>query len=343
MKKRKSKGLSLPIWVGRYGGWFGLALVLAACQSAVPTPIAPPVAAVTATATAIPSPTVTATATATATPSPTAEPSPTLTPSPTHTATPTPTPSPTPTPNPRVAVLGLSFERRALVAYQWGHGERHMVLVGGMHGGYEWNTVLLAYQMVDFWTANPHLLPPMWTLTIIPNANPDGMAWLLGREGRFTAAEIRASTAEAFPGRFNGRGVDLNRNWDCQWETTAVWQTTAVNPGTAPFSEPETAALRDFFLATQPELVLFWHSAAEGVFPAGCGRIDTASAEWAERYSRASGYPVYRGFSAYPLTGDASNWLTTQGVPSITIELATHTSPEWDVNLAGVLALLQDR
>jgi hypothetical protein len=254
----------------------------------------------------------------------------------------TATPTAVPLPSPLVSVLGLSSERRALVAYQWGSGPRHLVLVGGIHGGYEWNTVLLGYLMLDYFTANPHRIPADMTLTIIPNANPDGMFWLLQREGRFGAADITAATAETFRGRFNGRGVDLNRNWDCNWSRTAVWQTTAVNPGPAPFSEPETIALRDFLLAAQPDLVVFWHSAAEGVFPAGCGQIDDASAEWAQVYSNASGYPVYRGFSAYPLTGDASNWLTTQGIPSITIELATHTDPEWGVNVAGVLGVLDE-
>ena len=324
----RSMSLFLAVWL------------LMACQptaASLPPPSptrtnTPPPPLATLTATAAPTPTSTATAMPTHTPVP----------SPTATTPPTTIPTATATPisYPLVSVLGLSYERRALVAYQWGNGPQHIVLVGGIHGGYEWNTVLLGYQMVDYFTASPQLIPAHLTLTIIPNANPDGMFWLLGREGRFGAADITTSTEGAFPGRFNGRNVDLNRNWDCNWERTAVWQTTAVNPGTAPFSEPETIALRDFFVAAQPILVLFWHSAAEAVFPAGCGRIDSASAEWANIYSNASGYPVYNGFSAYPITGDASNWLTTQGISSITVELITHDDPEWAQNVAGVMAVI---
>lgn len=46
-------------------------------------------------------------------------------------------------------------------------------------------------------------------------------------------------------------GVDLNRNHDFRWERCAIYQPACVDPnspyyrGTAPFSEPETRALRD--------------------------------------------------------------------------------------------------
>ncbi|MCA9925242.1 MAG: hypothetical protein KC421_22870, partial [Anaerolineales bacterium] len=45
--------------------------------------------------------------------------------------------------------IGLSAEGRAITAYRFGFGTRKLVLVGGIHGGYEWNSILLSYQAID--------------------------------------------------------------------------------------------------------------------------------------------------------------------------------------------------
>ena len=64
--------------------------------------------------------------------------------------------------------------------------------------------------------------------------------------------------SDTFTGRFNGQDVDLNRNWDCNWQPTGIWRDQVVNAGRSVFSEPETLALRDFFLA-QPVAVSYTH------------------------------------------------------------------------------------
>ncbi|MEK7185218.1 MAG: hypothetical protein AAB726_01205, partial [Patescibacteria group bacterium] len=46
--------------------------------------------------------------------------------------------------------IGRSVEGRAIEAYTYGAGNKHVVFVGGVHGGYEWNSVLLAYEFMDY-------------------------------------------------------------------------------------------------------------------------------------------------------------------------------------------------
>jgi hypothetical protein len=77
------------------------------------------------------------------------------------------------------------------------------------------------------------------------------------------------------------------------------------------------------------------------VYAAGCGEVDPASRSLAQVYGEASGYPVYDNFQHYDITGDASDWLATQNIPSFTVELSTHELIEWDMNLAGLQALFQ--
>ena len=60
----------------------------------------------------------------------------------------------------------------------------------------------------------------------------------------------------------------------------------------------------------------------------------------AQVYAGASGYPYQATFTSYVVTGDAADWLATQGLPAIEVELRTHDAIDWEQNLAGVLAVL---
>jgi LysM repeat protein len=235
------------------------------------------------------------------------------------------------------AIIGFSAGGRAIEVFSFGEGPNHVVFVGGIHGGQEWNTVLLAHEIIDYFNAYRDDIPAGVTVDIIPVANPDGLFLVTGSAGRFDPQWVVEPTQR---GRFNARGVDLNRNWDCDWSASARWGGRSVDPGSSPFSEPETRALRDYFLALSPRAVVFWHSMANLVAPGGCGGADGGSGLLATTYGEAAGYPV-GPFTAYEVTGDASAWLAGQGIPAIIVELATKDRSESGSNLAGVFAVLE--
>ena len=93
-------------------------------------------------------------------------------------------------------------------------------------------------------------------------------------------------------------------------------------------------------MALQPEAVIFWHSALNGVFAAGCPETYRPAYDLALVYGLAGGYPVYEAFTSYPVTGDASDWLVSQGITSMTVELVTHEAIDWEQNRRGMLAVL---
>jgi murein tripeptide amidase MpaA len=239
-----------------------------------------------------------------------------------------------------VETIGYSVEGRPINAHKFKNGPRKIIIVGGIHGGYEWNSILLAHSAIKYFEAHPEQVPDEVSLTIIRSANPDGQALVTGAVDLFTPSD---DITDTFFGRFNANGVDLNRNWGCEWRPTALWRNEPVNPGESAFSEPETMALHDFFLRKQPEVVIFLHSAANGVFASGCPDTHGPSLELAQLYGDAAGYPVNDGFSAYPITGDAGDWLTTMNIPSFSVELINHQNPELDRNLAGMLAILNNK
>lgn len=230
----------------------------------------------------------------------------------------------------------MSTQGWPIDVYEFGDGPIRLAFVGGIHGGYEWNTILLAYETIDYFTRNLETLPESISLYIIPSANPDGQAALTDHGGRFAPDEVGSDT---YYGRFNGNAVDLNRNWDCGWEPVGYWRDREISAGSAPFSEVETQILRDFL--TDMHTVVFWHSARPGVFFGECDSPFPASEALAAIYAEAADYAVFDDFVDYSVTGAASDWLALQGIPAIAVELSNHTDTDWKRNLAGVLAIIE--
>jgi len=238
-------------------------------------------------------------------------------------------------------VIGQSVQGRDITAYHYGTGDTELLFVGGIHGGYEWNTVLVAYQLMDYLNANPNVVPANVTVTVIPVLNPDGLNKIVGSPGRFSLVDVPDSAAATIPGRYNANNVDLNRNFDCDWQAQGVWQDKTVSGGTAPFSEPESQAFRQYVQARRPTAVVVYYSAVGGVFASNCHTgILPETLTLTNLYADASGYKAYEDFDFYTITGDAVNWLAKNKIPGISVLLTTHEDVEWERNNAGVLAIL---
>jgi hypothetical protein len=210
------------------------------------------------------------------------------------------------------------------LAHRLGYGPVKRALIGGLHGGYEWNTTVLMSRTLEYLTASPDSIPKELTLYIIPLANPDGAA----------------AGTDRVAGRMNGNGVDLNRNWDYQWQITATHGIYPVYAGAFPFSEPETAALRDFILGRGIGAAIFYHSAAAEVY-SGAGTDKSGTVALAKALAAKTGYRYApEGIPGQITTGDAIDWLTTQGITAVEIELPTHASIDWEPNLRAILAFM---
>lgn len=247
--------------------------------------------------------------------------------------------TPSKVPWPSRATIGTSVEGRSIDAYTYGTGTVHLLFVGGIHGGYEWNSILLAYTVIDYLTEHPETVPTGLRVTVIPNVNPDGLFEGTGSEGRFAAASVPTGLAPG-TGRLNAHKVDINRNFACKWKPGATWRSTSVSAGTAPFSEPEAQALKVLIENEKPAAVIFWHSKSNAVYASECeAGILPATRTLMNTYAQASGYLPVDSFTAYAVTGDAEGWLASIGIPAITVELSTHETIEWEKNLAGIQAL----
>jgi hypothetical protein len=112
---------------------------------------------------------------------------------------------------------------------------------------------------------------------IIPIVNPDGHVYVEEHSGGQSNGWWRKNRRPNGDGTF---GVDLNRNYGYLWGYDDIGSspTTASETyrGTGPFSEPETAAIRDFMAARHFTTSLSFHSYGSLVlYPWGYAPLDT--------------------------------------------------------------------
>lgn len=239
-------------------------------------------------------------------------------------------------------VLGKTVRENSITAYHYGEGTEELLFVGGIHGGYEWNTVLLAYQLMDYLKANPTVIPKNMRVTVVPVLNPDGLEKVVGTTERFLQKDVSSSEEVVISGRFNANNVDLNRNFDCDWKSEGVWQTKKVSGGTKAFSEPESKAIQTYVETNKPKAVVVWYSAAGGVFASNCHNgVSSETNTLTKKFAEASGYPAYSSFDFYATTGDMVNWLAKNNIPAISVLLTNHTDTEWTKNLKGINAIFK--
>ncbi len=231
------------------------------------------------------------------------------------------------TPDPAETIIGLSVEGRPIAARLLGEGAstrvsgQTIVLVGAIHGGWEANTAGLMNDLIAYYEKSPAEIAPGIALVLVPVANPDGLA--LGRD---------------LAGRSNANGVDLNRNWACNWSAEAAWLDRDLDAGQMPFSEPESAALADYLLLNPPAAVIFYHSPGGGVYPGRCGR-DHGSGALAEQYAVGTGATLYAAGTHEDRTGSAADWVDGQGIPGLTVELEGWTETDLDRQIGGLRAV----
>ena len=241
------------------------------------------------------------------------------------------------------SVIGKSVEGRNIMAYRYGTGSTELLFVGGIHGGYEWNTALVAYELTNYLKENPSVIPNNIKVTVIPVLNPDGLYKVVGTStGNFSQSNVSPSQATVIAGRFNANNVDLNRNFDCDWQTSAKWQSKTVSGGSSAFSEPESLSIKNYIETNKPKAVVVWYSSASGVFASNCHNgVSAETNTLTKTYADASGYSAYQSFDFYAITGDMVNWLAKNNIPAISVLLTNHTDTEWTKNKKGVEAVLK--
>ncbi|MBO4940356.1 MAG: hypothetical protein J6D30_04980 [Clostridia bacterium] len=217
-------------------------------------------------------------------------------------------------------IIGHSVFYRPIFAVKIGVGRPMGIAQYAIHGR-EFITARLAMEQYNIGVKKGSC----W---FIPLANPDGA--LLSEIGVDSAplwakdSLLTQNGKEDFSlWKSNGRGVDLNVNFDARWGEGVknVFVAGRENyVGTAPFSEPETQALKRFTEWISPDYTVSYHTKGEEIYWRFFQDENTLERDrkLAEILSKYTGYPCKETSGS---VGGYKDWcIQTFHIPSFTVE-----------------------
>ncbi len=241
----------------------------------------------------------------------------------------------------KIHTLGTSLEGRKIEALKISDNvaldeDEAEVLFLGCHHAREWISVEVPFLLGKHLLENASSAPEIRRLVneseiwIVPLVNPDGLEYSI-HSYRYWRKNRRLNSDGTF-------GVDLNRNYGYVWGIDNIG--SSPNPasdiyrGAAPFSEPETRAVRDLFLKKNFQAMISYHSYSQLILhPWGYTTAPSDKEALLREIGEAMASVmtpvngrVYKtgpaGAFLYLTNGDTTDWtFGLSGIPSYTIEL----------------------
>ncbi len=241
----------------------------------------------------------------------------------------------------KLFTIGMSLENRKITALKISDNpaqdeDEAEVLFLGCHHAREWISVeipfLLGKHLVENYSADPEIrrLVDQSEIWIVPLVNPDGLEFTL-HFYRYWRKNRRLNPDGTY-------GVDINRNYGYMWGYDNLGSSpepgSDVYRGSAPFSEPETQAVRNLFLEKNFRALISYHSYSQVLlYPWGYTTAPTdqdlllngLAAAMSSLMQPVNGRLYEYGPAAgslYLTNGDTTDWtFAVAGIPSYTIEL----------------------
>ena len=250
-----------------------------------------------------------------------------------------------------VSTIGKSILGTELPVLIFGHGKRHLLLVGAHHG-MEWITTNLlfrfAYELCEGYRASRTIygtsLPLLWnqySLHIVPMLNPDGVDYVLHGVNQDNplcqrVIGMNGGSPDFSHWQANARGVDLNHNYDAGFsEYKALESSEQIKcgaptrySGNFPESEPEVKALCNYIrFHNDWKVVVSLHTQGEEIYWNGRGCNLPGAEEPARRFAKLCGYRLAepQGLASY---GGLSDWCSESlGIRALTVECGKGENP----------------
>ena len=204
-------------------------------------------------------------------------------------------------------VIGHSLQNRPIYCFKVQKTERPIVIIQCAMHAREHITASLCLRLINRFNRSAKI----GTAYFIPMVNPDG---------------VKIATTKNPLYKANGRGVDLNVNFDARWGLgkSNLRVSGAENYiGEYPFSEPESLALKDFTLKVKPTATISFHSKGEEIYW-DFGQIDKDRERdflFAQEIASITGYAVK---STPDSCGGYKDWCILHlKIPSLTIEVGS--------------------
>lgn len=244
--------------------------------------------------------------------------------------------------------IGKSLVGRELPLITVGRGKKSLLIVG-THHGMESITSLLCIKYIEEYCRliegrekisgiSADLIFSERKVYIVPMLNPDGTE--LHAKGGDSLNPLTERLSAMSGGDYscwqaNGRGVDLNHNYNAGFEeykkiepTLGIYGGGATRySGEYPESEPETSALCAFIKMAEPSMLIALHTQGEEIYADYNGVFPPNGKAIGERLSSLCGYPVSKP-EPEACFGGLKDWFILEyNRPAFTIECGKGKNP----------------
>lgn len=244
--------------------------------------------------------------------------------------------------------IGKSCGGRDIVSLNLGKGEEYVLFAAAFHGSEHITTNVLMMFFEDLcealsrgcFLAGINMRKALFGrgIIVIPAINPDGCEIsILGKTGAGKDSEKISGICKNDYLHFNAnlRGVDINHNFDADWDNLRKREIESgiFGPapsrfgGTKPESEPETVALCELCRSKQIRHVLAIHSQGEVIYWTFGDRKPPKSERMAQIMATSSGYAldVPLGLAS---GGGFKDWFISEfNRPGFTVEIGVGENP----------------
>lgn len=238
--------------------------------------------------------------------------------------------------------IGQSAMGKEIPCLKIGKGEKKLLLSGAYHGLEYLTSAFLVKFLTNYTIAlmtNTQMcgydaaeLFDKVTLFIVPMVNPDGVDIAvngLDITNVFHRRLISMVGIHSFNQvwQANVRGVDINHNFDANWQMTIDKPSPTKYGGEYAESEPETKAVAEFVRKEKFDMLLAFHSQGKEIYYDFDGMTGRRSLEIAKKMAQESGYAVCipEGSASY---GGCKDWFIKEfGKEGFTVEIGLGKNP----------------
>lgn len=248
----------------------------------------------------------------------------------------------------KVGTLSKSLCGRNIHYFEIGEPSEQVLFVGAFHG-MEWLTssllIRFVYRLCESIKCNENISDVHMRdflkstgLLVIPCLNPDGVEISLYGEneaGRYSSLVREVSNGNTSRWQTNARGVDLNHNFDADWEqlrrmeinSGIVGAAPTRYGGRAPESEPESHALAELCRTRNIKHAVAFHSQGEEIYWNYGEHTPKRSKLMADVMAASSGYTVSNP-EGLAVGGGFKDWFIDKlHRPGFTIEIGKGENP----------------
>lgn len=243
-----------------------------------------------------------------------------------------------------VIKIGITYEERDIVLVKISQNVEQadekpaMLYTGSIHAR-EWIGNELALKFIEYVAENQHVDPELEkslndaTIYMVPCLNPDGF--------EYSRKHYSFWRKNRRPNGDGTIGVDLNRNFSIGWSKNSNTSSN-IYGGSAPFSEAETSAIKEFVDSHNNITIAFdYHSQGNVFFPAHKFNheaeidgtdLNALCANMNDEIFKVTGrrYGIHRGKPpAQLISGSGREYYYSKGIISTVVEVGTKNIPDF--------------